>query len=365
MYSLRCMENLFRYKTNTSFWSLYLLAFLVFFSPLSSMAQVFEDDNVLKCSPDNQTVEVGEVASFSVVALMNAPASDRFLIWYAPGGDPSADEGLGLDTFETVYSEPGDYTVTVFSKSFGNDPSNCHITVVEDVPPPPPVVDLCPNIDGNQTEVPEGMHVRKNGNCIDDSIFGPDQEILQCSPTNQIVIVGQPTSFSVTPLIGDQDNFYFWYAPGGNPSGEEGQSLDNFQTVYGAPGNYTVTVFKTWYGNDPDSCHVTVEEASPPPQTATISAKKIVCDSEADLPNWGAGGPDITSSTASTFLNTHPNCHLANWTFEWTPEGVYKPGDEDLSGGAGWTSFTSSATIPTGSRIWVREQFNDNYIPFV
>ena len=35
---------------------------------------------------------------------------------------------------------------------------------------------------------------------------------------------------------------------------------------------------------------------------AKISAKKVVCPTEDLLPNWGAGGPDITSQTADIFL---------------------------------------------------------------
>lgn len=98
--------------------------------------------------------------------------------------------------------------------------------------------------------------------------------------------------------------------------------------------------------------------------TATISAVKIVCDTEADLPNWGAGGADITSSTASDFLETHPNCELADWTFEWAPNGTANPGDNEEEGGDAWTAFSGSTSVPSGAKIWVREQFMDGYVPF-
>ncbi|MFZ2763879.1 MAG: peptidoglycan-binding domain-containing protein [Minisyncoccia bacterium] len=100
-----------------------------------------------------------------------------------------------------------------------------------------------------------------------------------------------------------------------------------------------------------------------PPTTATISAKKIVCDSESELPNWGLGGPNITSTTTSTFLNTHPNCHLESWTFEWATSTAANPGNQ-VGDANGWTSFTSTTTVPAGARIWVREQFNNDYISF-
>lgn len=100
------------------------------------------------------------------------------------------------------------------------------------------------------------------------------------------------------------------------------------------------------------------------PDTAIISATKIVCDSESDLPNWGAGGPDITSTTASDFLSNHPNCHEVGWVFEWAPDNTPNPGDNLDTGGTGWTTFSGTTNVPSGARILVREQVNYNYIPF-
>jgi len=99
--------------------------------------------------------------------------------------------------------------------------------------------------------------------------------------------------------------------------------------------------------------------------TATISATKIVCDAEADLPNWGLGGPDITATTASTFLAEHANCHQVEWTFEWAPEGTSNPGNNVETGGSAWTTFTNTTHIPVEGLVWVREQFDADYIPFV
>ncbi len=103
------------------------------------------------------------------------------------------------------------------------------------------------------------------------------------------------------------------------------------------------------------------------PEVATIIAQKIICNDEADLPNWGAGGADITSTTATDYVASHPNCQLApNWDFEWSLDGVGNPGDNILSGGTGWNSFsnTANATVPTGGKIWVREKYDSRYIPF-
>lgn len=112
---------------------------------------------------------------------------------------------------------------------------------------------------------------------------------------------------------------------------------------------------------------------TPPP--VTVSITKIVCDSEADLPNR-SGGANITSSTAADFLATHPNCRLQpNWVFEWANGSVGNPGDNIGAGGAGWNTLaptnangTTTIAIPvsaiTGSQIWVREQMQSGYIPF-
>lgn len=112
---------------------------------------------------------------------------------------------------------------------------------------------------------------------------------------------------------------------------------------------------------------------TPPP--VTVHATKIVCSSEADLPNR-SGGADITASTAADFLASHPNCHVApNWVFEWANSSATNPGDNVGAGGAGWTTLpatnangTTTIAIPvssiTGGSILFREQMNNAYIPF-
>lgn len=108
-------------------------------------------------------------------------------------------------------------------------------------------------------------------------------------------------------------------------------------------------------------------DESPVPTTATIVAQKVICKSEADLPNWGAGGVDITSTTATDYIASHPNCRLAeNWNFEWSHNGVGNPGDNVVSGGEGWNIFSNmtNAIVPAGARIWVREQVDSQYIAF-
>ncbi|MBP6857750.1 MAG: DUF642 domain-containing protein [Candidatus Pacebacteria bacterium] len=115
------------------------------------------------------------------------------------------------------------------------------------------------------------------------------------------------------------------------------------------------------------------EQAKAPQQvsliqsTATVIATKVVCASEADLPNWGAGGANITSTTASDYVLEHPSCHTTDWTFEWASSSTPNPGDNQTLGGAGWTPFLNSTPVPVPtnpSYVWVREQLPDTYIPF-
>ncbi|MDQ3089575.1 MAG: hypothetical protein M3Q24_00270 [bacterium] len=102
--------------------------------------------------------------------------------------------------------------------------------------------------------------------------------------------------------------------------------------------------------------------------TATLNATKIVCNSETDLPNWSGSEVNITSTTASDYVNSHPNCHLEpNWQFQWAPSGTPDPGMA-FTGSAGnpWTTFGASAsiTIPSDNFVWVREVLPTGYIPF-
>ncbi|MEI7709276.1 MAG: hypothetical protein WCI76_01010 [bacterium] len=96
----------------------------------------------------------------------------------------------------------------------------------------------------------------------------------------------------------------------------------------------------------------------------TISATSIVCNSETDLPNWGASSSEIiTSGTADTFLSSHPNCHKTPWNFYWSP-GTPQVGQ--------WTPFTSNSginntttiPIPSQGAAWVSEEIRSGYIPF-
>lgn len=119
------------------------------------------------------------------------------------------------------------------------------------------------------------------------------------------------------------------------------------------------------------------EPEQPVEHAATVKATKIVCPNESDLPNWGAGGPDITETTAADFLKKNPQCKtVQNWQFEWGPNNAADPGAA-FTGPAGgvWKPFTTAtdangvatAYVPLNkeaSRFWFREVLQPGYIPF-
>ena len=130
---------------------------------------------------------------------------------------------------------------------------------------------------------------------------------------------------------------------------------------------------------DGDGCSANCQE-----ETVTIEAFKIVCESEADLPNWGTGdGPEmITASTALDYVAVNQNCELVTgWDFQWS---LLEPVDEEKPNGdhvgpapevTGFINFDTSTngTTPAvanidlneANTVWVREILPDtSYIPF-
>ncbi len=121
----------------------------------------------------------------------------------------------------------------------------------------------------------------------------------------------------------------------------------------------------------------------PEEKVATIMASKIVCTNEAELPNWGMGGPNITANTATDWVNTHSSCAFAgNTEFEWAPQGATNP-DTGLPvtafygvAGGVWNKFgptnasgtaivqLDSTALGSLSYIWMREVLKNEFIPF-
>jgi hypothetical protein len=104
---------------------------------------------------------------------------------------------------------------------------------------------------------------------------------------------------------------------------------------------------------------------------ARVSATLIVCDTEADLPNWGATNQVIDANTASDFLAEHENCKAKpGWSFQWstTEDNV---GDNAASGGPEWTTFgptdgtgVASIDIAAGTNVVVRQVPKHKFVDF-
>ncbi len=114
------------------------------------------------------------------------------------------------------------------------------------------------------------------------------------------------------------------------------------------------------------------------PAPATIVATKIICQNEADLPNWGTGGAgSITAQTATDWITAHPGCSLTEgWKFQYAQGYTYNPGDAFINmAGDPW--MTVGPTNAQGSVSWqvpvmengssvisVREVLLSGFLPF-
>jgi len=112
-------------------------------------------------------------------------------------------------------------------------------------------------------------------------------------------------------------------------------------------------------------------------ETAKVIAHKIVCTNEADLPNYGLGGPNLTANSAADWVATHSSCSLeSGWKFQWTDNQSNDPGDTTIgSAGSPWSTFgPTNANGQTSvelnldtlanSTVWFREVLQSGYIPF-
>lgn len=81
----------------------------------------------LVCTPANQTVLIGQPATFS------SSGPDQPRSWSAPGGSPSSGSGVG---FSTTYNTEGEKSVSVTTE--GQAPAVCKVMVNKPAEPPPP-----------------------------------------------------------------------------------------------------------------------------------------------------------------------------------------------------------------------------------
>lgn len=107
-----------------------------------------------------------------------------------------------------------------------------------------------------------------------------------------------------------------------------------------------------------------------------VTANKIVCDFEEELPNWAKGNnnppAEITATTATDWLaaNTDTSCRLVEWDFQWSDKTVTVPNQYNtfLGEAPGWNTFSGSVNVPfaalNGGNIEFREVLTADYIPF-
>ncbi len=89
--------------------------------------------------------------------------------------------------------------------------------------------------------------------------------------------------------------------------------------------------------------------------TVIVVADKVICEDEADLPNWWNYWEDITENTLNNFLDNHPDCWLdEDWDFKMTYNGET-------------TTFKSDVEVEVvewKNTIKIEEVEKEWYIPF-
>ena len=116
------------------------------------------------------------------------------------------------------------------------------------------------------------------------------------------------------------------------------------------------------------------EDEVEPEEFLTISATKVVCTDETELPNWGLGGENITATTAQNWIAGHESCSLQpGWEFQYAVDGFLNPGDNfSTPAGDPWESLplTNDSGVSTvkvttlGSQIEFREVLKEGYLGF-
>ncbi|MCA9825086.1 MAG: VWA domain-containing protein, partial [Dehalococcoidia bacterium] len=99
----------------------------------------------------------------------------------------------------------------------------------------------------------------------------------------------------------------------------------------------------------------------------TITAEKVVCDAETDLPNW-AGSGAVDHDRVEQFVNdSNGRCAFdPKWIFEVHPTaGVDERPDDNIEDAPNFTNFTGSITLPlTQGNHRIREQKPAGYVDF-
>ncbi len=296
----------------------------------------------LICSPLNQSVLVGQAATFT------ATGGAGGYNWLASNGTPSTGNA---NTFTTSFASAGNYQVALTD---GKTSTLCNVTVTAQVVPNVICSPLNQSANANQTvffsatggdntnfvwsapgaaqssgsgvnfntsfatsgnKVVTVTSAGKTANC-NVNIVVPQPPQLICSPTNQTVDPNQPVFLTATGGNG----VYSWQTSGGNPATGSGIT---FSTAFNTSGSKQVTV--TSNGQNA-TCNVTVNNTQPQPKSYTLSAANFCVGQQprytitgtanliGENINWSSTGPGAANGASVVAVLGSDGSGLAFWS---------------------------------------------------
>lgn len=227
---------------------------LIFLVLCSTMQVVANQPPVADAQPDTQTVYVGEEAWFNGSSSYDSDGYIASYFWDFEVGVSSMGENITY-----IYSEPGDYTVTltVTDNESATDTDTVIVTVM-----PPPV-----------NEPP----------------------VANAEPKNQSVYVGEEALFRGNESYDTDGDIISYYWDFGDGTSESGENISHVYSVYG---NYSVnlTVTDNKGATDTDTVSVWVRELpsenKPPVANAELENQTVYVGHKVWLNGNGSYDPD-------------------------------------------------------------------------
>jgi len=223
----------------------------------------------ISVQPQDQTVDAGQTATFSVTATGTAPLSYQ---WRKNGVNIPNATAATHTTIATVAGDNGALFSCVVSNQAGSVTSDNAVLTVNVIPPP----------------------------------------VITADPENQTVLAGQPASFSVT-ATGTEPLSYQWRRNGVNISGATAATYTIPATVAGDNGALFACVVSNQGGSViSNNAELTVNEIISPvitaqPQNLSVLAGEaatfsVTATGTAPLTyQWRRDGNDITNATSSSY----------------------------------------------------------------
>jgi hypothetical protein len=226
--------------------------------------------------PANQTVPVGQTATFTVTATGTGTLTYQ---WFKNGTAVSGATSASYTTPAAASTDSGSvYTVTVTNAS------------------------------GSVTSTPATLTVAAGGTTVN-----PNAPLITTQPANQTVTVGQTASFSVT-ATGTAPLAYQWFNGGVAIAGATSSTYTTPATVMGDSGSlFTVTVTNAEGTVTSTAATLTVTAAPTAPAITTQPANQTVTTGQSATFNvvgtgtgpltyqWYKGGTAISGATSSTY----------------------------------------------------------------